>query len=361
MSRYGEKALLLAAGLLGIGCSDGTGPGNGDPTGNRIAFIADGNVASMREDGSNQVLLTKKSSNSSDYRFPTLQWSPDGTRLLGMVETGQPGGTIYEIIVTAADGSGSRSITWWWSGWGLGLGSWSSDGTRITYWKSENSHMCCMAIYTINADGNGGEAPLKTDTLSSHFGFYSDWIPIWSPDGQEIAFESGRDTPTADYSFQWHLFVSSASGSPARQLFPGGAFGFAWAPDSRHLAVVEGEYPAGNIFVVDREGGSSVRLSSQDNVDVAPVWSPDGSRLAFRSIRDGNLELYVMNADGSGVQRLTNDPAEDTAPAWSPDGTRLAFQTNRDGNWEIYTIGADGTGLANLTRSPGRETTPAWR
>jgi hypothetical protein len=50
---------LSAALLMALGCGDGTGPGGGDPTGNKIAFIRLGNVWSMREDGSHQVMLTR--------------------------------------------------------------------------------------------------------------------------------------------------------------------------------------------------------------------------------------------------------------------------------------------------------------
>src|SRR4051812_13770750 len=113
MARHREKALLLAAGLLGIGCSDGTGPGNGDPTGNRIAFLADGNAASMREDGSNQVLLTERPSGGDYWGVPPpLQWSPDGTRLLAGVSSMQPAGSVDEAVIIAADGGGYRSIAY---------------------------------------------------------------------------------------------------------------------------------------------------------------------------------------------------------------------------------------------------------
>ncbi len=66
--------------------------------------------------------------------------------------------------------------------------------------------------------------------------------------------------------------------------------------------------------------------SDQDNVQ--PVWSPDGSRLAFASNRDGDYNLYVMNADGSSLERLTSEPGDELDPAWSPDGTKIAFHHN---------------------------------
>ena len=185
-------------------------------------------------------------------------------------------------------------------------------------------------------------------------------------DGQEIAFVSDREVPSAPY-FERHLFIAKVGVPGAVQVTSAGVDGFDWAPDGGRFVTSQGEglfYGDSffsNLHLVNRATGASTRLSQQDNVDTGALWSPDGTRLAFTSIRDGNIEMYVMNDDGSNVQRLTNDPAEDWVGAWSPDGTRLAFHTNRDGNWEIYTVNVDGTGITNLTRSAAQETSPAWR
>jgi TolB protein len=69
-----------------------------------------------------------------------------------------------------------------------------------------------------------------------------------------------------------------------------------------------------------------------------PAWSPDGRRIAFASARDGNSEIYVMNADGSSPVRLTEHPEQDDFPAWSRDGRRLAFVSERDGKFDLYLL-----------------------
>jgi Tol biopolymer transport system component len=320
----------------------------------------------MREDGSNQVRLTERPSGDDYWEVtPPLHWSPDGTRLLARISSFQPAGYVDEAVVIAADGSGYRRIAYA-LGRSIGVGNWSPDGTRITYYKATSSHLGSTAIFTASAEGGDEIRVVTNEKEILDQLMYHDLGPAWSPDGSEIAFASDRPIEGAGY-FEFHIFVAKVDGSGWRQLLPEGGNGFAWAPDGTRLAVLLGDgvrTEAGlfsNIYVVDRAGGEAIRLSQQDNVDRGTVWSPDGSRIAFTSIRDGNLELYVMNADGSGVQRLTNHPADDKAPAWSPDGTRLAFQTNRDGNWEIYRIGVDGSELTNLTRSPAQETFPAWK
>ena len=361
-----QSSLVLSAmgALLGVAsCGNNpTIPGNGndpvDLTHNNIAFITDGNVASMQEDGSNRAMLTSDSFNLEFFGiFSPLLWSPDGTRLAALL---RPAPLDEELVIVAADGSGYQFLASGFGNWGLALGGWSPDGNRIAYSKANQAHAVDWRIYIVGvADGVG--RPLTTDSIPWRPQTYNDMAPVWSPDGEEIIFTSNRPTESSP-RYSWHLFSAKAGGSVGRQLSTLEMAGWALAPDGRHIAFVQsvGSF-YGAILLLDLADGSTTRLSTGDDVDGYPEWSPDGSRLVFISIRDGNKELYVMGADGSGVHRLTTDAAEETSPSWSPDGTRLAFQTNRDGNWEIYTVGVDGTGLTNLTRSPGHEFGPAWR
>jgi Tol biopolymer transport system component len=68
------------------------------------------------------------------------------------------------------------------------------------------------------------------------------------------------------------------------------------------------------------------------------------------SDRDGNDEIYVMNADGSSVTRITTNETDDLFPSWSPDGTQLLFRSDREGNPEVYRLDIDGTCPINLSR-----------
>ena len=355
------RSRLLPFLLILAGCGDGTGPGGGDPTGNRIAFLSSGNVWSMREDGSNQVALTRDEIGPYDGASGPVEWSPDGTQLMATLHRRHPGGLVDELAVVAA-AAGYRTAASVLE-WGLTGGSWSPDGQRLAYIKATTSHFGSTELFTVRADGTEDVHIITSDLppLSYH-----DLSPEWSPDGQEIAFVSDRPVPGGAY-FEMHAFIVRLDGSGWRQLGPGRVAYLNWSPDGERLAMVvgTGTYTEtdffANIAVINRDGTGFTQLSQQENVDQGPLWSSDGGQLAFTSLRDGNPEVYVMNADGSGVRRLTSNPAADYVGAWSPDGTRIAFVTDRDGNREIYRVNLDGTELINLTRSPQQESSPAWK
>jgi hypothetical protein len=113
------------------------------------------------------------------------------------------------------------------------------------------------------------------------------------------------------------------------------------------------------IYTVDVESGTVVRLTESPGFDGAPSWSPDGTRIAFQSGRSDQQEIFVMDADGSAAQQLTAS-GPNFCPAWSPDGNAVAFHSTRDGNEEIYIKSLDTGEEKRLTDSPAHDTCPSW-
>ena len=155
----------------------------------------------------------------------------------------------------------------------------------------------------------------------------TDTTPAISPNGKQIAFASGRDTPEFP--------------NPERD---------------RELYLMDASDEDG-----DGNGDHLRRLTDNAAGDDQPAWSPGGRKLAFHSTRDGNDEIYVLDADGSGTAiNLTNHPASDLWPVFSPDGSTLALATRRDGNFELYLMAADGSAPTNLTSNPANDGWPEF-
>jgi Tol biopolymer transport system component len=90
-----------------------------------------------------------------------------------------------------------------------------------------------------------------------------------------------------------------------------------WSPDGEKIAFVSED--DGDLYVMNSDGPGRTRLTDTPGYDHwPPTWSPDGERIAFTSEDKKGSEIYVMNSDGSGLTKLTDDPADDAFPAWRP-------------------------------------------
>lgn len=95
---------------------------------------------------------------------------------------------------------------------------------------------------------------------------------------------------------------------------------------AQHLAFVY----AGDLWIANRDGTSSRRLTSDPADERRPHFSPDGRLIAFTAEYGGNTDVYVVPAAGGTARRLTYHPGDDEVSGWSADGKRVAFSSARE-------------------------------
>lgn len=141
-----------------------------------------------------------------------------------------------------------------------------------------------------------------------------DGRPAWSPDGREIAFETGADGQSP------RIAVRNVANRTTRYLTPGFSIAPAWSPDGSHIAYVGYAETIFSIFVIDVSGGDPQLLTYHPGGNSDPAWSPDGGLIAFTSRRtaDGYRHIFVIHPDGSGLRQLTTEPVNHGYAAWRP-------------------------------------------
>ena len=227
---------------------------------------------------------------------------------------------------------------------------------RRAYAITPDPQKCRPAIWLISDDGRGRKR--LTDGGEDVFG--TDTSPAWSPDGQRIAYASGRE-----------VWVMGADGSNPRRVTEGESP--TWAPDGLRVVVSRKEGALGfpgtyDLYAVTIDGLATTKLTSTPFDEVLPDLSPDGTKVVFtrrasaeqrfRHLGPGGAPLppeiqageglYSLSLPNGAERRLLSTDIEvDTqfGARFSLDGRRFVFSSR----FSLYTIGADGSDLRRRT------------
>ncbi len=112
----------------------------------------------------------------------------------------------------------------------------------------------------------------------------------------------------------------------------------------------------GDLYIMDINDLSSLKITDYEDHDGYPVCSPDGRKIAFYAYFDSGRtwSINVMKIDGSDRKRLTHKKfVRDAEPVWSPDGKRILFARSNGENYEIWLMDSDGNNKRQLKNIKG--------
>jgi serine/threonine protein kinase len=330
--------------------------------------------------------------------------SPDGRHLAYLTE-----GTPRDLVVSALDGSSTRTLVRDVPAGDSERPAWSPDGRWLSYSRWElfgpinlwlvdvgtgETHQ--VTPFTDSTQGIGSHAwlPDSRHLVVTYETVYEGSVVAWGTLGILDTTEGSIARVAVRIGQNLHDLSVSSDGTRLLATLTRRR-NEVWKvpntpdPDANGRAaarVLDSTYGAGWTFV-SRDETTLLYSSRGRNLWTAPLdrgaapgqitalptggathssLSPDGSSVAFISSGKGPSDLWVQKVDGSGLRQLTADASSESWPVWSPDGSWIVFSSTRGGSrgtWRIPPGGGtpeklfDGFLRGDLIRKPTGEGT----
>jgi Tol biopolymer transport system component len=227
----------------------------------------------------------------------------------------------------------------------------SPDGTQVAFsYKGD--------IYTVPV--NGGKAKQITMHVAH------DYMPVWSPDGQNIAFAGDRFG-------NFDIYITSAEGGNATRLttFSGNESPYAFTPDGKYIyfgakiqaPAASAAFPSAvmtELYKIPVSGGrpEQVLATPAENI----CFTKDGKSFVYQD-RKGQEDrlrkhhksavtrnIWMYNLTTKQFTELNADPGEDNYPVLSPDNATVYFLSERSGTYNVHAFPLnDPTNVTQIT------------
>jgi len=260
-------ALIIGAAIMYVGSHQTKLPPPFGPAKNGVVtYAANGDIFTV--DPSSKAVVAVVGGPEIDAR---PLFSHDGTRIAFLRRHDIGGQTAFDVVVTAADGSGPRVVT-----------TRPIDVNDVVQWSPDGTF-----LLVATADGEVTKYALDGGATPQILTQGRVVAGAIRPTTGQILYDPDS-TPDAD------LWIMDPDGTGGRALTPA-------------TSLAGGRYDLGLV-----------------------KWSPDGAMIAFtcaRASAPNGSHICVMNADGTGAGPLTTESDDwfETDFVWSPDSTRIAF------------------------------------
>lgn len=240
----------------------------------------------------------------------SLSFSPDG-RLMMFALSADGKSTIF---IKQPSGGGPMRVT---DGkFGDQSPVWSPDGQRIAFISDRNGEAGLWSVSYL------GGAPSLMHSLKGEPSSYQ--LKKWRSDGKGIFFSAGRELKEID--------LESGEVRPIDLSGIGGSISgdFAISADDSDLLAVSVENDREQIWLRSLATGESRRIVETPHHSWSPAWFPDGRNFAYCSDQNGIFQIYIRSIDNEKARQVTFSNSNSSGPAVAPDGRSIAFTTYTD-------------------------------
>jgi dipeptidyl aminopeptidase/acylaminoacyl peptidase len=272
------------------------------PDNKYLAFISSrqgakgGQVWLLNRAGGEAIKLTDVKGGVSEYA-----WSPDSKRLVLVVNVPDPRDPEDDDDKTPADKDKKKTAP------PVVVDRYHFKEDVSGYLRNERTHLDLFDVST-----------KKSDILTP--GTFNEELPVWSPDGTQIAFVSKRGKGDLDRDDNTDVYVIDARiGAEPRQLTTSPASDgnghVAWSPDGKQIAYLTGEevkysaYNQNKLAIVAATGGQPGLIAEAlDRPIHQPIWSADGKSLTVVVVDDRSQYPARIDVGSGRLERLVTGP-----------------------------------------------------
>jgi Tol biopolymer transport system component len=240
----------------------------------------------------------------------------------------------------------------------------SPDGEWIAFSASRGG--AGSDVWVMNVE-DGRTIPVTAgDPATTKTSVPSYFRASWLPDGKRVAFVANDGTRTtlqvADMtSRRPEPLLDLKPVGPAADARRGGvnaALDFRLSPDGREVAFSEIDTSTGlpRVYVRPVGGGEARALSAPGEAETYPVWSPDGRWIATEVRTEQGTVVGLHPARGGALRRLTSGPGQSWIHTWAPDSDRVLFAGQRGGVWNVWWVSVTSGRESPVTRYAGVDT-----
>ena len=220
-------------------------------------------------------------------------------------------------------------------------------------------------LFTVATQGGTAHQLTSNDAYDAY--------PVWSPDGQSIAFASAREGSLDVY------LIGKDGGTPKRLTTDSGnetpltflddktvLFEATDMPTARAILFASRSFP--QVYQVSTSGGRARLFSALPMQDLSINSRGDilyhdikGYEDPYRKHHTSSITRDIWLNQGGHFTKLTSFNGEDRTPRWAPDGNAYYYLSEQDGTLNVYknSINGQARQLTRHTNHPVRFLTVA--